>query len=109
VRPGRLRVRVVVEVETLLVRWFHPGHLRGHLFFNSIRAQSQTRSSSSRFLDQREKKYERFSRMHEEKFLHQKVVKFLDKSIIVDKFDSLFGICDECTTCMRVLLELQMS
>lgn len=31
------------------------------------------------------------------------VVKFLDK------FDSLFGICDECTTCMRVLLELQMS
>ena len=47
--------------------------------------------------------------MHEEKFLHQKVVKFLDKSIIVDKFDSLFGICDECTTCMRALLELQMS
>ena len=41
VRPGRLRVRVVVEVETLLVRWFHPGHLRGHLF-NSIRAQSHS-------------------------------------------------------------------
>ena len=41
VRPGRLRVRVVVEVETLLVRWFHPGHLRGHLF-NSIRARSHS-------------------------------------------------------------------
>lgn len=44
------------------------------------------------------------------KNFNQKVVKFLDKSIfIIDKFDSLFGICDECTTCMRVLLELQMS
>lgn len=43
------------------------------------------------------------------KNFNQKVVKFLDKSIIVDKFDSLFGICDECTTCMCVLLELQMS
>ena len=32
VRPGRLRVHVVVEIETLLARRFHAGHSRRHLF-----------------------------------------------------------------------------
>ena len=53
------------------------------------------------FLDQRAKIRAFFK--NEEKFLHQKVVKFLDK------FDSLFRIYDECTTCMCILLELQIS
>ena len=43
----------------------------------------------------------------------QKVVTFLDitKSARVDTFDYslVFGICDdECTTCMCIVLELQM-
>ena len=44
----------------------------------------------------------------------QKVVTFLDitKSARVDTFDYslVFGICDdECTTCMCIVLELQMN
>jgi hypothetical protein len=36
VRPGRLRVHVVVEIETLLVRRFHAGHSRRHIFFLNL-------------------------------------------------------------------------
>ena len=69
VRPGRLRVHVVVEIETLLVRRFHAGHSRRHLFLNlllyKLSLTGDTRSIDIIFSD--DFKFWRYASFHKEK------------------------------------------